>query len=50
MEVAALGVQQLMAQTNVGLSMVKQAAKSEQEIVNMVATSATRGQNLDIKV
>lgn len=50
MEVAALGVNQAMAQSSIAMSMVKQSAKAEAAIVQLVATAADRGQNLDITV
>ena len=49
MEIAAVAVQQSIAQSNVAMTMVKQAAKAEQSIVELVASSVNgRGQNLDI--
>jgi hypothetical protein len=53
MDVAAVALQQVAAQTATGLSMIKQQAKSEQALVDMVqqvASNGSRGQNLDITV
>jgi hypothetical protein len=51
MEVAALNVQQAMAQSSIAMSMVKQNAKTEKAIVDLVATATNgRGQNIDISV
>lgn len=50
MEIAAVAIKQAMLQSNIGLSMVKQAAQNEQALVNLVAASVDRGQNLDISV
>lgn len=50
MEVAALAVNQAMSQSSIATAMVKQNAKTEQAIVQLVAAAADRGQNLDISV
>jgi hypothetical protein len=52
MEVAALGVQQSMAQSKMSIAMVKQSAQTEQAIVDLIKSAAGqgRGQNLDISV
>lgn len=53
MEVSAAALQQVTAQTNAALSMVKKNAQAEQALVNMIAQntpSGGRGQNLDITV
>jgi hypothetical protein len=50
MEIAALATNQAIKQSQVGLSMIKQAAKMDQAIVDLVSQSADRGKNLNITV
>ena len=50
MEIAAVAVQQLTAQQQVAVAVLKQAAEAEQQILQVIAASADRGQNLDISV
>jgi hypothetical protein len=53
MEVTAVLLQQLGAQTNAALTMLKQNAETEQALVNMITQSSpsgSRGLNLDITV
>lgn len=50
METSAVGVKQAIMQSAIATSMVKQNAKAEQAVAQMVAASADRGQNLDISV
>jgi hypothetical protein len=50
MELAALATNQAVQQSAAGLSIVKQAAKAEQAIVDMVSQAADRGKNLNITV
>ena len=53
MDVSTLAAQQVVAQNKMTMSMVKQSAKAEQALVNMIqqaASSSGRGQNLNITV
>lgn len=52
MEIAALAVNQQMAQSSLATNMVKQNAKAEAAIVELIQSAAGqgRGQNLDITV
>jgi hypothetical protein len=53
MEVAAVAIQQAAGQRDVALSLVKQQARSDQALVNMIAQSIPsggRGGNLDITI
>ncbi len=53
MQVSNFAMQQAVAQLNIGTSMVKQNAKMEQALVNMVTEAVEagrRGQVLDIQV
>lgn len=50
MEATAIGVKQAIMQSAIATTMVKQNAKAEQAIVQLVASSVDRGQNLDISV
>lgn len=53
MDVAAVALQQVASQTNVGLSILKQNAKEQQALVDLVtqaAATGSRGQKLDITV
>jgi hypothetical protein len=51
--VTAVAIKQAQGQSQMAMSMVKQANKAEQAIVNMIADTAasgSRGQNLNILV
>ena len=54
MEVAALAMQQVVAQSAASMSMIKQAAQADQALVDLVSQTASsspfRGQNLDVSV
>ncbi|MDE1152794.1 MAG: hypothetical protein PW788_09680 [Micavibrio sp.] len=46
----AIALQQTSASNTIALSMLKQNAKTEQSLADMIATSSTVGTNLDINV
>ena len=46
----AVALQQTSATNTVALSMLKQNAKVEQSLADMIAASSTMGRNLDISV
>jgi hypothetical protein len=52
MDVSSIALSQASNQMNTAVSALKQAAQSEQEIVDMLIknTSSSRGQNLDISI
>ena len=52
MSVSGIAAQQAQLQTNIALSVIKQNAKAEQSLVNMIDKSAHqfRGKNVDISV
>ena len=53
MEVAAVAVQQAILQSQMSVAMVKNMAKAEQAIVNLIAQAASSGNlgnNLNIRV
>lgn len=50
MEIAAIAIQQLSAMQNATAGIMKQAQQAEQMFVQMIATNATRGNQMDISV
>lgn len=48
MEVAAVAIQQLTATQNASLGIIKQAQQAEQMFIQMIATNAERGTQLDV--